>query len=658
MVNRLIKRKIQVAFLSTILGIGINITGIGVSHSGLISVNDGVFGANSITIDTDSGLQWLDLTVTQNRSYADVASQFGSGGEFQGWRHATINDLVTLQTNAGFAPPYDQQPISTEFTNLIDTLGRTQDGVGFNNVLTGVGSVGWFDDGGSATGTSHLRFFELNGNNAQVLAETIDIRSINNFNVDTGNWLVKESPSNGPSRKGALQGYSINIANSGGNPVIDTLNTDLPSIVLTHGWQPLGDFDTDPFALRGTELAIQEELAKNGISANILTYRWEDAYQKKADDAKAATNYHGQVLADLLEIALPEYSQGIHIIGHSYGSLLNAHAVDNLDASYKINQFTILDAPNSDRLAQLTPGILIGASVGAAAGINYNEFEVLLDPAKVDYVDNYYSQNTIGFSVPGFGASLDDAAPNGGVDVNSFYETGLFNLGIGHSGVHDTFYQDWVNSASDAQGTADFRNQYGDWVTAVDTANFGNRSAPQTWSHGPGLLSSVLSLGASLGANAWNTVTGTVIEALSHGACGFGPAPTGLCLIEASPSAMSYATEVPIVAELFSFDFGFSNIGDGDWLTLHFEDELLWTFTGDGFSGNDLFDALISVDHLAGLSGTFYFTLHSVGSANAQIYLNNFEFLGASQAVSEPGTVAIISLFMVSLVHARRKRAA
>jgi hypothetical protein len=650
-VNRLITRKIQGAFLASILGIGINIAGTGASHSGLISVNDGVFGANSITLDTDSGLEWLDLTVTQNRSYADVANQFGSGGEFQGWRHATINDLVTLQTNAGFAPPYDQQPITTEFTNLIDTLGRTQDGVGFNNVLTGVGAVGWFDDGGSATGTSHLRFFELNGNNAQVLAETTDIRSINNFNVDTGNWLVKESPSNGPSRKGALQGYSID---GGGNPVIGALDTNLPSIVLTHGWQPLGDFDTDPFALRGTELAIQEELASKGLSANILTYSWEDAYQGVAHNAKAATNYHGQVLADAIELALPEYSQGIHIIGHSYGSLLNAHAVENLDASYKIDQFTILDAPNSVRL-------LLGTGlIGGSAGINYNQFEELLDPAKVEYVDNYYSKNLLGSSLsdpPGFGASLDGAAPSGGVDVNSFYETG--GPGIGHSGVHNTFYSDWITSTSDAhQGTVGFRNQYGDWVTAVDTATFDNRSAPQTWSHGPGLLSSVLSLGASLGANAWNTVTGTVIEALSHGACGFGPAPTGLCLIEASPSAMSYATEVPIVAELFSFDFGFSNIGDGDWLTLHFEDELLWTFTGDGFSGNDLFDALISVDHLAGLSGTFYFTLHSVGSANAQIYLNNFEFLGASSAVSEPGTVAIISLFLVSLVHARRKLAA
>jgi len=166
-----------------------------VAMIGMASTAHAVLIDNGVTtIDNASGLEWLDLTQTQNRSYADVASGFGSGGEFEGWRHATISELITLQTNAGFAPPYDLQPVTAAFTNLIDLLGRTQDGTGFDNVLDGIGAIGWYDDSGSPTGTSHLRFFELdNGVSifAQVLAQTPDSRSTTEFNIDTGNWLVR-----------------------------------------------------------------------------------------------------------------------------------------------------------------------------------------------------------------------------------------------------------------------------------------------------------------------------------------------------------------------------------------------------------------------------------------------------------------------------------
>jgi hypothetical protein len=39
---------------------------------------------NLITHDTDSGLEWLDLTATNHRSYSDISSQLGIGGEFEG----------------------------------------------------------------------------------------------------------------------------------------------------------------------------------------------------------------------------------------------------------------------------------------------------------------------------------------------------------------------------------------------------------------------------------------------------------------------------------------------------------------------------------------------------------------------------------------------
>ena len=41
------------------------------------------------TFDTATGLEWLDLTQTSGKSFADVSGQFGAGGLFAGYRYAT-----------------------------------------------------------------------------------------------------------------------------------------------------------------------------------------------------------------------------------------------------------------------------------------------------------------------------------------------------------------------------------------------------------------------------------------------------------------------------------------------------------------------------------------------------------------------------------------
>jgi hypothetical protein len=49
--------------------------------------------------DTTSGLDWLDLTASVNRSYNDVTSRFGSGGLYDGWAYATGNQFDALIAN-------------------------------------------------------------------------------------------------------------------------------------------------------------------------------------------------------------------------------------------------------------------------------------------------------------------------------------------------------------------------------------------------------------------------------------------------------------------------------------------------------------------------------------------------------------------------------
>jgi len=59
----------------------------------------GFFDHGDYLTDTHSGLDWKDATLTVNRSYNDVSSQLGAGGEFEGWRYATMNEFVSLIKN-------------------------------------------------------------------------------------------------------------------------------------------------------------------------------------------------------------------------------------------------------------------------------------------------------------------------------------------------------------------------------------------------------------------------------------------------------------------------------------------------------------------------------------------------------------------------------
>jgi len=51
--------------------------------------------------DTDTGLYWLKLDATQNRSYNDIADKLGYQEEFEGWRFAELPELETLILNYG-----------------------------------------------------------------------------------------------------------------------------------------------------------------------------------------------------------------------------------------------------------------------------------------------------------------------------------------------------------------------------------------------------------------------------------------------------------------------------------------------------------------------------------------------------------------------------
>src|SRR5437879_3733748 len=62
------------------------------------------YGANA-TIDTTTGFVWLDLTQTQNMSFIEVSAQLAQGGQFSGYRYATVPEVETFWADAGLTGP-------------------------------------------------------------------------------------------------------------------------------------------------------------------------------------------------------------------------------------------------------------------------------------------------------------------------------------------------------------------------------------------------------------------------------------------------------------------------------------------------------------------------------------------------------------------------
>jgi uncharacterized protein YjbI with pentapeptide repeats len=99
----------------------------------LVSADDPVFGAGSITLDLATGLEWLDLGFSINRSFDDVSANFGPGGDFEGFRYATAAELITLYMNAGIVN-IDTNVLEavnlTPVSNLLNLTGTTWSGTG------------------------------------------------------------------------------------------------------------------------------------------------------------------------------------------------------------------------------------------------------------------------------------------------------------------------------------------------------------------------------------------------------------------------------------------------------------------------------------------------------------------------------------------------
>ena len=58
-------------------------------------------GDQLLTVDTETGLAWLDLTETAGLSFNSVAGSLGSGMTYENFRYASTDELTTFYSHAG-----------------------------------------------------------------------------------------------------------------------------------------------------------------------------------------------------------------------------------------------------------------------------------------------------------------------------------------------------------------------------------------------------------------------------------------------------------------------------------------------------------------------------------------------------------------------------
>lgn len=137
-----------------IAAIGLVVFGVaGTAKADLISKSLFHPGDNLLTLDTATGLEWLNVPLTNNVSYDAVIAGFGGYATSLGFQYATTADIATLFSDAGvvqgniwgywnFGNPY-----YLASANLISLLGITHpfDGLATCTLGFTAGAGGAFD---------------------------------------------------------------------------------------------------------------------------------------------------------------------------------------------------------------------------------------------------------------------------------------------------------------------------------------------------------------------------------------------------------------------------------------------------------------------------------------------------------------------------------
>ena len=168
------------------------------ANAELNSADDPVFGTDSLTIDTETNLVWLDISQTNDRCFSQVSDQFFVNGDFEGFRFATAEEVLAFFDHAGIP---DLPPAGAN--------GQARTVSNFARVVALLNLIGVTQSTNNAVGITSTQVLNPDGFNRLVQARAITTSAegsvvlgyTSRSNVPTcnsvGAWLVK--PATAPS---------------------------------------------------------------------------------------------------------------------------------------------------------------------------------------------------------------------------------------------------------------------------------------------------------------------------------------------------------------------------------------------------------------------------------------------------------------------------
>lgn len=130
---------------------------------------------------------------------------------------------------------------------------------------------------------------------------------------------------------------------------------------------------------------------------------------------------------------------------------------------------------------------------------------------------------------------------------------------------------------------------------------------------------------------------------------------TGEVMKEASPDfvivPIANFDPLPFSGD-FYIPFFWEDIGDGDWLSIFLDDQLIWETSNDLYRQDELYFAGVDSSLFTGTHNLLTFTLNSQGDSNASVILaENYRYIDDPVKVPEPSALylSLLGLFLLTI---------
>lgn len=150
---------------------------------------------NNITVDSDTGLEWLDWTATTNNSYEEIFSRLEPGGNLEGFQYATLGEVSALFTNMGLFG--NLSSLDIHFPN---TTSLNDGGVSATSALGYLGNTAYYNGFeesyaviGESINAGHHRYATVSNYGGESKSEVVNNQADVNSNLQVGHALVRAS---------------------------------------------------------------------------------------------------------------------------------------------------------------------------------------------------------------------------------------------------------------------------------------------------------------------------------------------------------------------------------------------------------------------------------------------------------------------------------